>query len=107
MVLMTVQFAQANGGQLPQHAPTSLPAGVLGLDGWADRLFVVSNCVWVMVAAWQAIKLHGTENSARSERDRLLRSVSPRWRTATHSSGANAAGVGTPADNEATACPQR
>ena len=57
LVLLTVQFAQANGGQLPQHAPTQLPAGVLGLDGWADRLFVLSNCLWVLVAAWQAMKL--------------------------------------------------
>ncbi len=59
LVLMTVQFAQATGGQLPQHAPTSLPAGVLGLDGWADRLFVLSNCLWVFLAAWQAMKLAG------------------------------------------------
>jgi len=57
LVLMTVQFAQVNGGQLPQHAPTQLPAGVLGLDGWADRLFVLSNCLWVLVAAWQAMML--------------------------------------------------
>jgi hypothetical membrane protein len=57
LVLMTVQFAQATGGQLPQQAPMSLPPGVLGLDGWADRLFVLSNCLWVVVAAWQAIKL--------------------------------------------------
>jgi Protein of unknown function (DUF998) len=57
LVLMTVQFAQVNGGQLPQHAPAHLPAGVLGLDGWADRLFVLSNCLWVLVAAWQAMKL--------------------------------------------------
>jgi hypothetical protein len=57
LVLMTVQFAQANGGQLPQHAPARLPAGVLGLDGWADRLIVLSNCLWVLVAAWQAMKL--------------------------------------------------
>ena len=59
LVLMTVQFAQANGGQLPQHAPAHLPAGVLGLDGWADRLIVLSNCLWVFVAAWQAMKLAG------------------------------------------------
>ena len=57
LVLMTVQFTQANGGQLPQHAPAQLPAGVLGLDGWADRLFILSNCLWVLVAAWQAMKL--------------------------------------------------
>jgi len=57
LVLLTVQFAQANGGQLPQHAPAHLPAGVLGLDGWADRLFVLSTCLWMLVAAWQTMKL--------------------------------------------------
>ena len=60
LVLMTVQVAQASGGHLPQQAPTHLPAGVLGLDGWADRLIVLSNCVWVIVAAWQALKLGDT-----------------------------------------------
>ena len=65
LVLMTVQFAQAYGGHLPQQAPVQLPAGVLGLDGWADRLIVLSNCLWVFVAAWQAMKLAG-----RKERNR-------------------------------------
>jgi uncharacterized protein DUF998 len=57
LVLMTMQLAQVNGGHLPEHAPKSLPSGVLGLDGWANRLIVLSNCLWVIVAAWQAIKL--------------------------------------------------
>ena len=57
LLLMTVQFMQANGGQLPQQAPASLPPGVLGLVGWADRLIVLSNCAWVLVAAGQAMKL--------------------------------------------------
>jgi hypothetical protein len=65
LVLMTVQFAQVYGGHLPQHAPTHLPAGVLGVDGWADRLIVLSNCLWVFVAAWQAMKVAG-----RTERNR-------------------------------------
>jgi hypothetical protein len=34
-----------------------LPPGVLGLDGWANRLIVASYCLWVFVVAWQAIKL--------------------------------------------------
>ncbi len=59
LVLMTVQFVQATGGHLPQHAPAQLPAGVLGLDGWADRLIVLSSCLWVFVAAGQAMKLAG------------------------------------------------
>ena len=57
LVLMTIQFVQLTGGHLPQQAPAHLPAGVLGLDGWADRLIVLSNCLWVFVAAWQAMKL--------------------------------------------------
>jgi hypothetical protein len=62
LALMTVQVAQAYGGRLPHHAPTHLPAGVLGLVGWADRLFVLSACAWVLVAAWQATKLHSAEH---------------------------------------------
>ena len=57
LVLMTMQMAQVNGGHLPQHAPKSLPPGVLALDGWANRLIVLSNCSWVLIAAWQVIKL--------------------------------------------------
>lgn len=57
LVIMTMQMTRANGGHLPQHAPKSLPPGVLGLDGWADRLIVLSNCAWVFVVGWQAIKL--------------------------------------------------
>ena len=55
LAIMTIQMARANGGHLPQHAPKSLPLGVLALDGWADRLIVLSNCAWVLVAAWHAI----------------------------------------------------
>jgi hypothetical protein len=57
LVLMTMQLAQANGGHMPQHAPKSLPPGVLGLDGWANRLIVLSNCLWMFVAARQAIRI--------------------------------------------------
>jgi hypothetical protein len=65
LVLMTVQFVQVDGGQLPQHAPAHLPAGVLGLDGWADRLIVLSNCLWVFVAAWQVMKVVGQKERNR------------------------------------------
>lgn len=57
LLLMTMQVARANGGHLPEHAPKSLPPGVLGLDGWANRLIVLSYCLWVFVAACHAIKL--------------------------------------------------
>jgi hypothetical protein len=54
LAIMTMQMARINGGHLPQHAPKSLPPGVHALDGWADRLIVLSNCAWVLVAAWHA-----------------------------------------------------
>ena len=57
LVLMTMQMIRANGGHLPQHAPKSLPPGVLGIDGWADRLLVFTFCAWVFVVALQAIRL--------------------------------------------------
>jgi hypothetical protein len=63
LVLMTVQVAQAYGGHLPQQAPAHLPAGVLGFDGWADRLIVLSNCLWVIVAARPALKLGETRST--------------------------------------------
>lgn len=61
LIVMTVQVMHANGGHLPAHAPKSLPPGVLGLDGWANRLIVLSNCAWVFVAGWEAIKLSREE----------------------------------------------
>src|SRR6266498_4369 len=54
---MTVQVAHAYGGHLPRVAPTTLPPGVLHLDGWADRLIVVANCLWVAAAARYATAL--------------------------------------------------
>jgi hypothetical protein len=57
LAIMTMQMARINGGHLPQHAPKSLPPGVLALDGWADRLIVLSNCTWVLLAAWYAIQV--------------------------------------------------
>lgn len=58
MIVMTIQFAQMSGGKLPDHAPKVLPPGVIGLDGWANRLIVFSFCLWVAAVAWQAIKLN-------------------------------------------------
>lgn len=57
LAIMTMQMARINGGHLPQHAPKSLPPGVLALDGWADRLIVLSNCSWVLLVAWYAMQV--------------------------------------------------
>lgn len=58
LALMTAQVVQIYG-HLPAHAPTALPAGVLGLDGWADRLYILSACAWLAVAAVRAVRLTG------------------------------------------------
>ena len=61
LAIMTMQMARLNGGHLPQHAPKSLPPRVLALDGWADRLIVLSDWAWVLVAAWRAIQVRRYE----------------------------------------------
>jgi hypothetical protein len=71
LVLMSIQFMQVNGGVLPSEAPSALPPGVLGLDGWANRLNVVVTCAWLFVVGLKARKL---EPSA----CRSLPSYSPR-----------------------------
>lgn len=62
LALMTAQFIHAYGGKLPTHAPAQLPAGVTGLDGWADRLIVLTNYLWVASVAWQMIKVQGNNS---------------------------------------------
>lgn len=54
LILMTIQAVQAYGGRLPDVAPATLPPGVFRLAGWADRLIVAANCVWVLAVAWLA-----------------------------------------------------
>ena len=34
------------------------------MDGWADRLIVLSNCAWVLVAAWRAIQVRRNQQDA-------------------------------------------
>ena len=58
LVLMSMQVMQVNGGELPAAAPTALPPGVLGLDGWANRLNVLVTCAWVFVVGCTARHVH-------------------------------------------------
>jgi hypothetical protein len=66
LAIMTMQMTRINGGHLPQHAPKSLPPGVLALDGWADRLIVLSNCAWVLLAAFHAIQVSRKQSDGNS-----------------------------------------
>jgi hypothetical protein len=46
----------ATGLPTPTHAPKVLPAGVVGLVGYANRLVVLCYCLWMIVVAREAIK---------------------------------------------------
>jgi len=81
LTILTMQMTRLNGGHLPQHAPKSLPPGILALDGWADRLIVLSNCAWVLVAAGYAIQVRRRVTRAlrplSAEPARALRATNP------------------------------
>ena len=63
LAIMIMQLRAANGGHLPQHAPKSLPSGVLPLAGWADRMIVLSNWGWVFLAACRSIRVSRNASS--------------------------------------------
>lgn len=49
-VLLVATFSMVAGAP-PAQAPKVLPHGVIGLVGWANRLLVLSYCVWVIAVA--------------------------------------------------------
>jgi hypothetical protein len=60
--LMIGTFIQSGVKVDPSAKITTLPHGVIGLVGWPNRLLVLVYCVWVMVVAWQAIKVRRTRS---------------------------------------------
>ena len=57
--LMIVTFLLALGG-LPATPPEELPAGVIAVVGWTNRLMVLSAWCWVSILAWHVITLQTT-----------------------------------------------
>jgi hypothetical membrane protein len=55
---MMVTYKQAGGDMTAP--PKVLPPGVIGLVGYANRLGVVVNWVWMVAVAWYAIRLSRT-----------------------------------------------
>ena len=55
-IILIVTFTQAGGETTSQV--TELPAGVIALVGWANRLLIIVYAVWVMTVSWKAIRLH-------------------------------------------------
>lgn len=57
-LILMVTFTQS-GAEMPTDSSivTTLPDGVIGLVGWANRFLVVVYCAWVMIVARLASKL--------------------------------------------------
>ncbi len=66
IVLMTIAFGvmiatfTQSGAEMPSNAEvvTTLPEGVIGLVGWANRILIVVYCAWVMTVARQTLKMN-------------------------------------------------
>jgi hypothetical protein len=59
--LLIITYTQAGGDMTAGATVTVLPPGVIALVGWANRLLIVIYCAWVMMVAWQTIKLQKQE----------------------------------------------
>jgi len=57
------RFAPYRPRLLVHLKPTALQPGVVGRDGWAHRLIILYNCLWVLIAAWQAKMLRSQKSS--------------------------------------------
>lgn len=56
-ILLIVTFTQSGGDMTAASTEiTTLPAGVIALVGWANRLLIIVYCAWVIVAAWGVIQ---------------------------------------------------
>jgi hypothetical protein len=56
-ILLIVTFMQSGGDMTAASTEiTTLPAGVIALVGWANRLLIVVYCAWVITAAWGTIQ---------------------------------------------------
>jgi preprotein translocase subunit SecF len=56
LMIMTATYL-ATGAKMTDQVPTTLPAGVIALPGWANRLTIVANSLWVATVAWQALQV--------------------------------------------------
>jgi uncharacterized protein DUF998 len=55
--VLTVVTFQIALGALPSAPPKEVPAGVIAVVGWTNRLLVLSAWAWVVVVAWQGLRM--------------------------------------------------
>lgn len=56
MVILIVTYTQS-GGDMSAAPATTLPAGVIAINGWANRLLILVDWTWTSTVAWQTIRL--------------------------------------------------
>lgn len=62
-IVMVATFAHALGS-LPSAPPREVPAGVVALVGWTDRVLVMAAWAWIATVAWLAIRLRSQATTA-------------------------------------------
>lgn len=62
MAVMIVTFLQA-GGDMSAPPPNELPAGVIALVGWVNRLILVAGAAWVATLASRVLVVRGPASS--------------------------------------------
>ena len=55
--LLIATYTQAGGDMSSAEVPTTMPAGVIALVGWANRFLIIAYCAWVTTVAGQALKV--------------------------------------------------
>jgi hypothetical protein len=56
-IIMILTYMQSGANIDPNSFVRTLPHGVIGLVGWANRFLVVVYCVWVILVAWETHRL--------------------------------------------------
>ena len=65
MIILMVTYSQA-GGDLSGEPVSTLPDGVIAINGWTNRLWIVAYCGWTITTAREAIRLQNTNEQRTS-----------------------------------------
>ena len=63
MIIFFTTYSQA-GGDLSGEPVSTLPDGVIAINGWANRLWVITYCVWTITTALESIQIQNTNRQS-------------------------------------------
>lgn len=66
MIILMITYSQA-GGDLSGEPVSTLPDGVLAINGWANRLWIITYCVWTITTALESIRIQSTNRQSEPE----------------------------------------